>query len=273
MEDLDTPRVVTGAADQILHSLERYGLQWDGEVIRQSNRAEAYADALEKLREGGRAYDCACSRSDIARSASAPLPARYTQTYPGTCRKGLPSGRTARAVRFAVPDNARPVQFVDLVCGTQVDDVAHSTGDFVVRRADGLFAYQLAVVVDDAAQGITQVVRGADLLSSTGRQILLQQALGFEQPEYAHLPLIVDGGGAKLGKRDGALPLPLLDERALSRTLHMALSILGIRTDEDLPRPMLLQALERFEPGRIPAREITLDSVGLTEGEPNRPNR
>ena len=247
MEDLDTPRVVAGSADEILHALERYGLMWDGEVVYQSKRTALYDEALRLLRETHLVYDCGCSRADLQRTASAPL--GREPAYPGTCREGLPLGRTARAIRFQVPNE--PIALDDIVAGRVEENVAIDTGDFVIRRADGMYAYQLAVVVDDAAQGVTQVVRGADLLSSTARQIALQRALGLPTPSYAHLPLVTNPDGSKLGKRDGALPLPSLDERHVAETLAYALSVLGVDVVRDTPANMLAEALARFEPARL----------------------
>lgn len=230
MEDLDAPRVVPGSAEEILGALLRYGLQWDGEVVYQSARTALYEEALATLRAKGLAYDCACSRAELQRSASAPLGAE--PVYPGTCRDGLPPNRPPRAVRFRVPPGV--IAFDDLVHGRIEEDVAAHTGDFVIKRADGLFAYQLAVVVDDAAQGVNQVVRGGDLLSSTARQIALQRALSLPTPAYAHLPLVTNPDGTKLGKRDGALPLPTLDDQRVKETLITALRILGIEEAETL---------------------------------------
>jgi len=230
MEDLDTPRVVTGSAEEILNALRRYGLQWDGEVVYQSQRTALYERALTTLRDKGLVYDCACSRAELQRAASAPL--GREPVYPGTCRNGIAAGRTPRAVRFRAPDEV--IAFDDLLRGSVEENVARETGDFVVRRADGIFAYQLAVVVDDEEQGVTQVVRGGDLLTSTARQIALQRALGYRTPEYAHLPLVVNENGEKLGKRDGALPLETLDDARVAATLAEARRILseaGIRTE------------------------------------------
>jgi glutamyl-Q tRNA(Asp) synthetase len=241
IEDLDMPRVVPGAEEEILHALRRYGLEWDGEVVRQSQRTTLYDAALASLRDLGLAYDCACSRSDLQRAASAPLGAEAV--YPGTCRNGLPPGRTARAVRFRAPDTV--IGFDDLIVGRVEENIAGQTGDFVIKRADGPYAYQLAVVVDDAEQGVTQVVRGGDLLSSTPRQIALQRGLGLPTPVYAHLPLIVGPDGSKLGKRNGALPLPALDEAHLRNTLTDALRVLGIEASS------LHEALPHFDPKRI----------------------
>lgn len=239
IEDIDTPRVVPGSAEEILAALRRYGLEWDGEVVWQSRRTQSYETALARLRERGLVYDCACSRAELQRAASAPL--GREPVYPGTCRNGIPPGRVARAIRFRVPDEV--IGFDDAIAGHVEENVAERTGDFVVRRADGLFAYQLAVVVDDAEQGVTQVVRGADLLTSTPRQIALQRALGYPQPDYAHLPLVVNPDGSKLGKRDGALPLPALDDRRVRETLAEALRHLGIDVAPAPPREMLTEAV------------------------------
>lgn len=239
VEDIDTPRVVPGSAEEILSALRRYGLEWDGEVLWQSQRTERYEEALERLRAAGLVYDCACSRADLQRAASAPLGAEAV--YPGTCRNGLPEGKAARAIRFRVPDEV--IAFDDLLRGRVEEHVGTQTGDFVVRRADGLFAYQLAVVVDDAEQGVTQVVRGVDLLGSTARQIALQRALDYETPAYAHIPLVTKPDGSKLGKRDGSLPLPALDDARVRETLAAALRHLGHDVAEADPRAMLAEAL------------------------------
>ncbi len=244
MEDIDAPRVVPGSAEEILAALRRYALEWDGEVVWQSRRTALYERALNELRAKNLVYDCACSRADLQRAASAPVGSE--PVYPGTCRNGIAPGKTARAIRFRVPDEI--ICFDDRRVGPQQENVAERTGDFVVRRADGLFAYQLAVVVDDAEQGVTQVVRGADLLTSTPRQIALQRALGYPTPAYAHLPLVVNPDGSKLGKRDGALPLPALDEARVRETLALALRHLGIEgVPERPPRVMLELALRRFD--------------------------
>jgi glutamyl-Q tRNA(Asp) synthetase len=252
LEDLDAPRVVPGAADEILRSLERYGLTWDGEVVFQSRRLARYDAALEILLKRKMAYACACSRADLARAASAPDRADPIPpgVYPGRCRSGLPPGKATRAVRFRVPAGVFP--FEDLVLGSCSEDVAASVGDFVVKRADGPFAYQLAVVVDDAAQDVTEVVRGADLLDSTARQIALQKALGLPTPAYAHLPLVLGPDGKKLGKRDGALPLETLDEARLRATLALALGALGQESPEGTPPEMLREARAHFSPEDIP---------------------
>jgi glutamyl-Q tRNA(Asp) synthetase len=249
IEDLDRAREVPGAADQILRALALYGLESDAPVVYQSRRTALYERALERLRAAGTVYDCGCSRADLARASSAPDASEEGPVYTGACRGGL-AGRPARSARFRAPEGE--IAFRDAVFGQQSQDVARSVGDFVVKRADGPFAYQLAVVVDDADQGVTQVVRGADLLGSTARQIALIRALGLSEPAYAHLPLVVNPSGAKLGKRDGGLPLSTLDEARVRGTLRRALGVLGQPAEDGTPREILASALSRFDPSRIP---------------------
>src|SRR5574343_1441685 len=185
MEDVDTPRNVPGAADDILRTLTTFGFEWDGAVLYQSARFAAYGEALASLQQAGQAYGCACSRKEIADSAThAAIDGGLA--YPGNCRHGLAPGRTARAWRLRVDD--RELAFDDRLQGRVAQHLERDVGDFVLRRADGLFAYQLAVVGDDAWQDITHVVRGADLLASTPRQIYLLRCLGAAVPRYAHLP-------------------------------------------------------------------------------------
>ena len=213
MEDLDRPRTVPGAADAILRALEALGMAWDGEILYQSTRDDAYAAALDALKSRDLVYPCSCSRREIADSAVGGIDG---PVYPGTCRKGLLSGRAARAER--VLTRGARIEFTDAVQGRIVHDLERQVGDFVLKRADGLYAYQLAVVVDDAAQDITDIVRGADLLDSTPRQIWLQQQLGYPTPRYAHLPAAVNVVGEKLSKQtlapavDAAAPVPLLND-------------------------------------------------------------
>jgi len=217
IEDLDTPRNVAGAAAAIVAQLESVGLRADGAVVRQSQRTALYQAALQTLEAKGRAYPCACSRRDLALAVSAPAgtsDARAEAIYPGTCRAGL-HGKAPRSVRLQVEgvvgsDEAR-IDWLDRRLGAQHQDVARAVGDFVLKRADGVFAYQLAVVVDDAEQGVTDVVRGEDLADSTARQILLQRLLGVATPRYLHTPLVRTADGAKLSKQTGATPL-LLDD-------------------------------------------------------------
>ncbi len=206
IEDLDRTRAIPGAADAILRTLDGCGFRWDGPLVYQSRRTHAYAAALERLTERGLTYPCACSRTEIARLAR---DGSEGPIYPGTCRGGLPPGRPARSIRLRT--HPGEVRFQDRIQGAQRQDVAAAVGDFVLRRADGIHAYQLAVVVDDAWQGIDQVVRGADLLASTPRQLLLQQSLGLRHPTYAHVPLAVDRAGRKLSKSLAAAPVDPAD--------------------------------------------------------------
>ncbi len=201
MEDLDVPRSVPGAADDILQTLSAFGLASDEPVIYQSHRTAAYEDALQQLQKMNAAYPCSCTRREIADSA---LHGIEGPVYPGTCRNGITFGREGRAWRVNTNDEA--VVFEDRLQGRISQRIESEIGDFIVRRADHLFAYQLAVVVDDAAQGITHVVRGADLLYSTPRQMHLQKLLGLATPAYMHLPIAVNRKGEKLSKQTLASP-------------------------------------------------------------------
>jgi glutamyl-Q tRNA(Asp) synthetase len=202
MEDLDPPRMQAGAKDQILRALEACGMAWDGDIRYQSQRGAAYRAALARLEAQGLVYACGCSRREIADSSLAP---DGTLIYPGTCRNGIAPGKTLRATRLRVGDAV--IEFEDAVQGKVHQVLATEVGDFVLFRADGLYAYQLAVVVDDAEQGITDVVRGADLLDSTPRQIYLQRRLGLPTPRYLHLPAAVNAAGEKLSKQTLAAPV------------------------------------------------------------------
>jgi len=221
MEDLDPPREAKGAADDILRTLEAYGFEWDGEILYQSRRHDAYEAALGDLRQQGALYACGCTRKEIADSSVHGIEG---PVYPGTCRAGLAAGRSARALRVRT-DNAI-IEIQDRVQGWQRSQLENEIGDFVLRRADGFHAYQLAVVVDDAEQGITEVVRGADLLTSTPRQIHLQRLLGFATPDYLHLPAALNAQGEKLSKQTQAAPLACTDPVPV---LWQALAFLGQR--------------------------------------------
>lgn len=206
IEDVDGDRNVDGADRHILASLQRCGMQWDGEVTWQSQRTALYEAALRQLEAAGAVYPCGCSRKEIADSQLS-LTGKQAQAniYPGTCRHGLTPGKTARALRLKVPQSPHCViGFQDRWAGYVRQDLTDEVGDFVIKRADGFWAYQLAVVVDDGAQGITDIVRGADLLDSTPRQIYLQQLLNLPQPRYLHVPVVVNALGEKLSKQTGA---------------------------------------------------------------------
>jgi glutamyl-Q tRNA(Asp) synthetase len=211
MEDLDTPRVAPGSADLILNTLEAFGLTWDGEVEYQSRRMERYEAALDTLAARGLIYPCSCSRRELA--------GQEEQGYPGTCRNG-PARPGPTASRFRI-DDGEVVRFDDRIQGPQAFPM-RQLGDVIVRRRDRLIAYQLAVTVDDAAQGITDVVRGADLIESTAWQIALSSALGPPTPRFAHLPLVVEPDGSKLAKSRRSTPIDLLHSGAwLAETLRL----------------------------------------------------
>lgn len=250
MEDLDRPRCEPGAADTILRQLEAYGLHWDGTVLYQSQRDDAYAAALDALKARGAVYPCACTRSQLAQT---PRNHEGEILYPGTCRNGLPPGTIARAWRVRVAD--ADIRFHDRIHGDLEQNLARDVGDFIVKRADGLFAYQLAVVVDDAFQDITHVVRGADLLWNTPRQMVLQGLLGLPTPIYAHVPLVTNAAGQKLSKQTLA---PTLPESGRGAVLAQALAVLGHPPPLDLndagPAELLAWAGAHWRIENVPLR-------------------
>jgi glutamyl-Q tRNA(Asp) synthetase len=217
IEDVDEPRTVPGSADDILRTLEALGFEWSGEVLYQTRRKQAYDDALHQLAQQDLIYRCTCTRSELQNLSD-------SSVYPGFCARKHHSEKTEHAVRLRVPD-AR-FGFVDAVMGKFEQNLQHDVGDFVIRRRDGLFAYQLAVVVDDAYQNVSHVVRGADLLDSTPRQIYLQQCLNYPTPQYAHLPLAINADGEKLSKQTYAPHI-----KTDSAVLFDALNFLG----QDVP--------------------------------------
>lgn len=242
MEDIDTPRVRAGAADTILQQLECFGFAWDGPVLYQSGRTEAYRESLRKLREAGLVYPCVCTRK-----------AMESGRYPGTCRNRKIETTEERA-SWRVRVNDEPVRFTDRLQGAQEERLSETCGDFVVLRADGITAYQLAVVVDDAMRGISDVVRDADLLDSTCRQIYLQSALGLQRPGYLHLPVAVNAAGEKLSKQTRAQAISC---RNAGAELWRALAFLGQRPPADLAHASVNTvwqwAFENWDVLRIPA--------------------
>ena len=278
MEDLDTPREQSGAADAILRTLETCGMGWDGKIMYQSQRKDTYRAALADLQALGLTYACGCSRREIADSVLAFAPARTAgdahrsplahasvrgtggegvqdgaPIYPGTCRNGLAPGKAPRATRVRVDDTV--IEFKDTVQGTIRQNLAAAAGDFVLLRADGIHAYQLAVVIDDAEQGITDVVRGADLLDSTPRQIYLQRLLGLPTPHYLHLPAAVNAAGEKLSKQTRAAPV---NEHDPMPVLTQVMEFLGQAPPQQLRRATLAEfwdwALSTWKAERIPRR-------------------
>ena len=248
IEDLDPPRVVHGAADDILKTLEACGMDWSGAVVSQSTRSAAYHAALHALRRAGEIYPCACSRREIADSAITGIEG---YVYPGTCREGLVAERTARAWRIRT--RGAKIAFDDTLQGRIEHDLETQIGDFVLYRADSVYAYQLAVVVDDAEQGFTDVVRGADLLDSTPRQIHLQRLLGLPTPRYAHLPVAINTRGEKLSKQTLAVAI---DPKQVSVSLVQALRFLGQDPPPHLAREhtraVWAWAFENWKLDRVP---------------------
>jgi glutamyl-Q tRNA(Asp) synthetase len=242
MEDVDTPRCVPGADQGLLAQLAACGLVSDEPVLWQSTRHDAYQTALDHLVSKGWAYPCGCSRKEIEYAQHHQRARHTAAVYPGTCRNGL-QGKPARAWRLNLQSVIKdlqlnnPTQWHDRRLGAQQQDVVQAVGDFVLRRADGLWAYQLAVVVDDAAQGITHVVRGQDLADNTARQILLQQALGLPTPRYLHTPLVLGADGEKLSKQNGAQALNLNNPLA---ALNAAAQVLGLEASASSVHQALL---------------------------------
>lgn len=258
MEDLDTARVRPGSAEQQLDDLRALGLDWDGPAEHQSTRTALYADALARLEAEGRVYPCFCTRAEIREAASAPHGPLPEGAYPGTCRSlsaAERERRTAEGRPAALRFRASPSETAT-VADRLLGEVSGHVDDFVLRRGDGAFAYNLAVVVDDAEQGIGEVVRGADLLESTPRQVVLAQALGLRVPAYAHVPLMLGPDGSRLAKRHGAVTLAGV--RAGAPAVQSALAAsLGLAAPGELVRPDAL--LARFDPDGLPARPTTWD--------------
>ena len=261
MEDLDAPRVVPGAADDILHTLERLGLEWDGSVLFQSTRTAAYEETLAQLSAKGMTFPCSCSRSELAALAPASSEPAEELFYPGTCREGMRSPLRPAAIRMRVPPGT--ISFNDALQGPCSQDVSRAIGDFVLRRRDGLFAYQLAVVVDDVFQGITEVVRGSDLLGNTPRQLLLQRTLGLPQPAHAHLPVLMETEGLKLSKSRRSLPV---DPQDAPQVVWRLLVLMGQAPPAELRGATVVEcwrwAVAHWRPEALAGRsQIRLESI------------
>lgn len=248
VEDIDPPREQPGADRQIIHALEAYGFEWDGPVTYQSQFRERHEELVQRLLEESRAYRCSCSRSDLASAPRGPLGV----IYPGTCRNGSRNGEVAIRVRT----DDEPVRYRDALQGDQTHRLESESGDFIIMRRDGLIAYQLAVVADDHDQGITEVVRGIDLLESTPRQIFLQRQFGFATPAYLHIPVAENAAGQKLSKQTGAREIELQDVRPV---LVQALEALGQQPPRDLAESGLASiwqwAADNWRPGVLAGQE------------------
>jgi glutamyl-Q tRNA(Asp) synthetase len=240
IEDIDEGRSVPGAAEGILALLERLGMHADGEIVWQSRRKQLYQAAADRIAE--HTYPCGCNRREIADSRLGFAP-DGAAIYPGTCRYGLIGGRTMRSLRLRVPEPGYDaIGFTDRYAGEVMQRLTADSGDFVLKRADGFWAYQLAVVVDDAEQGVTDVVRGADLLDSTPRQIFLQRVLGVPTPRYLHVPVVRNEHGEKLSKQTGALAVAPGDEAAAVAALLQAARFLGLGLEEAVSLPAFWRA-------------------------------
>ena len=255
MEDLDPPREMPGAAAHILNTLEAFGFEWDGEVVRQSRRHSLYRDVLGRLKEKGLLYPCYCSRKDWQAAAAQGADGFV---YNGRCRRPEDRPHIDKPPAWRIRVNDETIGFDDGIVGHYAQNLARDIGDFVLLRADGFWAYQLAVVADDADQGITHIVRGQDLLVSTPRQIHLQRCLGFATPHYAHLPLLVNKHGQKWSKQTLA---PALDENHKEQLLRQVLQYLNLPPAPEVSRPqaLLSWAIEHWQPHKIPIHDIVTE--------------
>lgn len=255
MEDLDPPREMPGAAAHILHTLEAFGFEWDGEVVWQSRRHSLYRDALGRLKEKGLLYPCYCSRKDWQAAAAQGADGFV---YNGRCLRPEDRPHPDKPPAWRIRVNDETIGFDDGIVGHYAQNLARDIGDFVLLRADGFWAYQLAVVADDADQGITHIVRGQDLLVSTPRQIYLQRCLGFATPHYAHLPLLVNKHGQKWSKQTLA---PALDENHKEQLLRQVLQYLNLPSAPEVSRPqaLLSWAIEHWQPHKIPIHDIVTE--------------
>ncbi len=257
IEDVDEGRSVHGAAENILQVLAALGMRSDGDVVWQSARKPLYQAAADII--AAHTFPCGCNRREIADSRLGIAP-DGSAIYPGTCRNGLAEGRTGRSLRVRVPDagmDDETISFTDRFAGTVTQHLASESGDFVLKRGDGFWAYQLAVVVDDAEQGVTDVVRGTDLIDSTARQIYLQRLLGVPSPRYLHVPVVRNAQGEKLSKQTGAVAVAPGDEPAALAVLQQAATFLG------LP-PLPAASVSQFWHGAVPAWDVLLRERGAT---------
>lgn len=256
IDDIDPPRELPGAASSMLATLENYGLYWDGPVVYQSQRLDAYQDALQQLRQQGDVFECSCSRKKVSKSAEH---GPNGMIYPGTCRQGFQSHHNPFSIRLKTSDEE--ITVVDSIQGRYQLNILHDVGDFVIRRADGTSSYHLATVVDDALDGFTEIVRGKDLLSITPQQILLQQKLQRPTPGYAHLPLLVDAQGNKFSKHTGTYHLNSIP---VHKVLEVIFPALGLKADTDVLMAQNEQrwqwAVEHWNIRHVPATNTRVES-------------
>ncbi|MCX6911126.1 MAG: tRNA glutamyl-Q(34) synthetase GluQRS [Verrucomicrobia bacterium] len=268
VDDLDRPRVKPGSIEQAMEDLRWLGLEWDGEPMFQSRRGEAYAAALEKLRAAGLAYPCVCSRKEIEMAARAPHEGEEGPAYPGVCRGRFRDADDAQRQtgrvpcwRFAADGTGGRVEFDDALHGRRGFDVARQLGDFIVFRNDGIAAYQLATVVDDQAQSVTEVVRGDDLLTSTARQLLLYRALGLTSPRFLHVPLVLDASGQRMAKRRDSTRLAALREAGVPATQVVGALAASCGWAAAGERVMPAELIARYDLSKLPRQPIRLGSI------------
>ncbi|MDA0666325.1 MAG: tRNA glutamyl-Q(34) synthetase GluQRS [Planctomycetota bacterium] len=255
IEDLDGPRIRKGAEQECLQDLEWLGLDWDGPLVRQSERASHYDEALDRLLQQGQAYACTCSRKEVELAASAPHAGEEGPVYPGTCRnKNLPRETAEAAFRFLVP--AGEVTFQDGLCGSCSVEVTKDLGDFVIYKRDGEAAYQLAVVVDDVAMGVTEVLRGDDLLTSAARQLQVGEALGYTMPRYVHVPLVVGEDGRRLAKRHGDTSLRAFREQGVSAETILGWLAWSCGLQNDASPCRAAELIDDFHIAKLPPKQV-----------------
>jgi glutamyl-tRNA synthetase len=271
MDDLDRPRVKPGYVEQAIADLRWLGLEWDGEPVSQSARGAAYTEALEKLRAAGRVYPCVCSRREIESAARAPHEGEEGPVYAGACRgrfrdatDAQQRARRAAHWRFAVEAQDLRVEFEDALHGHCAFNAARQLGDFIVFRNDGIAAYQLATVVDDHAQGVTEVVRGDDLLSSTARQILLYHALGLTPPKFVHVPLVLDGAGQRMAKRRDSTRLAALREAGVPPAQVIGALAASCGWAMAGERLMPEKLVSRFDLSLLPRQAVRIEGATLS---------
>lgn len=262
IEDLDRTRCPRALSDQILSDLEWFGFEWDDEVTFQSERGELYEEAFCKLNATGLIYPCFCSRARLHSPEFAPH--GYTPVYDGKCRSLSPDKYPPKPPAYRVKTSGQ-ITFTDMLLGRQTENLTTECGDFIVKRADGVFAYQLAVVVDDHATGVSEVVRGLDLLHSTARQIYLYRALGYEEPNFCHVPLVTDEGGVKMSKRDGKLNLAFIRERFTSPEAVIGALAASAGIIDSYRKISLCELIPLFDLNKLKRNDFSINYFGILD--------